>query len=116
MSKDIRIGMNGVRLAAAEGYRICTEVGSTTVHACGQTAPVAVLRDPPKYTVTLRRLRLREEVTLPQEEFTMTIRRPGGSLCFTGCLWTTAREEAEADGRLWEALTLTAASCTQEAQ
>ena len=46
----------------------------------------------------------------------MTIRRPGGSLCFTGCLWTTAREEAEADGRLWEEITLTAASCTQEAQ
>lgn len=114
-SADIRIEVDGKRVAVVQGYQVTAEAECTVVAEFGSNAPVAVLRGPARYTIRLSRVYATDEAISDGlqfhdlQDFSLVITKPDQIVVFSGCQWAALTEQAQVGSSILEEATVLAA-------
>lgn len=115
-SADIRLEMDGKRIAVVQSYRVQSRADCAVIGAFGCNEPIAVVRGPASYTITLSRVYATDEAISDGirfhdlHNFSLVITKPERSIVFSGCEWTALSEHAEVGSSILEEATICAAT------
>ncbi len=98
LREEVYLELDGEKVAFVEEYRAKSRCQERKMFSFGETAPAGILRGQEEHTLELRRLRCAGDIDLFQlADFTLTLVRPAGRVCYTGCRWIES-EESSRDG------------------
>ena len=113
-SADIYLEVDGKRVAVVQSYSAKATKTSRAVEAFGESEPVATLDGPRKYTLELTRLYATDEAISDgidfygMKDFSLVICKPDRKVIYSGCEWSSIREDGELDAMVAEKITVTA--------
>ena len=114
-SADIYLEVDGKRVAVVQSYSAKATKTSRAVEAFGESEPVATLDGQRKYTLELTRLYATDEAIsdginfYEMKDFSLVICKPDRKVIYSGCEWSSIREDGELDAMVAEKITVTAA-------
>ena len=114
-SADIYLEVDGRRVAVVQSYSAKATKTSRAVEAFGESEPVATLDGQRKYTLELTRLYATDEAISDgidfygMKDFSLVICKPDRKVIYSGCEWSSIREDGELDAMVAEKITVTAA-------
>ena len=114
-SADIYLEVDGKRVAVVQSYSAKATKTSRAVEAFGESEPVATLDGQRKYTLELTRLYATDEAISDgidfygMKDFSLVICKPDRKVIYSGCEWSSIREDGELDAMVAEKITVTAA-------
>ena len=114
-SADIYLEVDGKRVAVVQSYSARAVKTSRAVEAFGESEPVATLDGQRKYTLELTRLYATDEAVsdginfYEMKDFSLVICKPDRKVIYSGCEWSSIREDGELDAMVAEKITVTAA-------
>ena len=114
-SADIYLEVDGKRVAVVQSYSARAVKTSRAVEAFGESEPVATLDGQRKYTLELTRLYATDEAIsdginfYEMKDFSLVICKPDRKVIYSGCEWSSIREDGELDAMVAEKITVTAA-------
>ena len=114
-SADIYLEVDGRRVAVVQSYSARAVMTSRAVEAFGESEPVATLDGQRKYTLELTRLYATDEAIsdginfYEMKDFSLVICKPDRKVIYSGCEWSSIREDGELDAMVAEKITVTAA-------
>ena len=114
-SADIYLEVDGKRVAVVQSYSAKATKTSRAVEAFGESEPVATLDGQRKYTLELTRLYATDEAVsdginfYEMKDFSLVICKPDRKVIYSGCEWSSIREDGELDAMVAEKITVTAA-------
>ena len=114
-SADIYLEVEGKRVAVVQSYSARATKTSRAVEAFGESEPVATLDGQRKYTLELTRLYATDEAIsdginfYEMKDFSLVICKPDRKVIYSGCEWSSIREDGELDAMVAEKITVTAA-------
>ena len=114
-SADIYLEVEGKRVAVVQSYSAKATKTSRAVEAFGESEPVATLDGQRKYTLELTRLYATDEAIsdginfYEMKDFSLVICKPDRKVIYSGCEWSSIREDGELDAMVAEKITVTAA-------
>ena len=114
-SADIYLEVDGKRVAVVQSYSARATKTSRAVEAFGESEPVATLDGQRKYTLELTRLYATDEAIsdginfYEMKDFSLVICKPDRKVIYSGCEWSSIREDGELDAMVAEKITVTAA-------
>ena len=114
-SADIYLEVEGKRVAVVQSYSARAVKTSRAVEAFGESEPVATLDGQRKYTLELTRLYATDEAIsdginfYEMKDFSLVICKPDRKVIYSGCEWSSIREDGELDAMVAEKITVTAA-------
>ena len=113
-SADIYLEVDGKRVAVVQSYSAKATKTSRAVEALGESEPVATLDGQRKYTLELTRLYATDEAISDgidfygMKDFSLVICKPDRKVIYSGCEWSSIREDGELDAMVAEKITVTA--------
>ena len=113
-SADIYLEVDGKRVAVVQSYSAKAAKTSRAVEAFGESEPVATLDGQRKYTLELTRLYATDEAISDgidfygMKDFSLVICKPDRKVIYSGCEWSSIREDGELDAMVAEKITVTA--------
>ena len=113
-SADIYLEVDGKRVAVVQSYSAKAAKTSRAVEAFGESEPVATLDGQRKYTLELTRLYVTDEAISDgidfygMKDFSLVICKPDRKVIYSGCEWSSIREDGELDAMVAEKITMTA--------
>ena len=113
-SADIYLEVDGKRVAVVQSYSAKVTKTSRAVEAFGESEPVATLDGQRKYTLELTRLYATDEAISDgidfygMKDFSLVICKPDRKVIYSGCEWSSIREDGELDAMVAEKITVTA--------
>ena len=113
-SADIYLEVDGKRAAVVQSYSAKAAKTSRAVEAFGESEPVATLNGQRKYTLELTRLYATDEAISDgidfygMKDFSLVICKPDRKVIYSGCEWSSIREDGELDAMVAEKITVTA--------
>ena len=113
-SADIYLEVDGKRVAVVQSYSARATKTSRAVEAFGESEPVATLDGQRKYTLELTRLYATDEASsdginfYEMKDFSLVICKPDRKVIYSGCEWSSNREDGELDAMVAEKITVTA--------
>ena len=113
-SSDIYLEVNGRKVAVVQSYTAQTTKSSTTVEAFGESEPVAAIPGQSKHQLELTRIYATDEAIADGinfydlEDFSLVICKPDRKVIYSGCEWSSIREDGELDAMVAEKITVTA--------
>lgn len=113
-SADIYLEVDGKRVAVVQSYSAKAAKTSRAVEAFGESEPVATLNGQRKYTLELTRLYATDEAISDgidfygMKDFSLVICKPDRKVIYSGCEWSSIREDGELDAMVAEKITVTA--------
>ena len=113
-SADIYLEVDGKRVAVVQIYSAKATKTSRAVEAFGESEPVATLDGQRKYTLELTRLYATDEAISDgidfygMKDFSLVICKPDRKVIYSGCEWSSIREDGELDAMVAEKITVTA--------
>ena len=113
-SADIYLEVDGKRVAVVQSYSAKAAKTSRAVEAFGESEPVATLDGQRKYTLELTRLYVTDEAISDgidfygMKDFSLVICKPDRKVIYSGCEWSSIREDGELDAMVAEKITVTA--------
>ena len=113
-SADIYLEVDGKRVAVVQSYSAKATKTSRAVEAFGESEPVATLDGQRKYTLELTRLYAMDEAISDgidfygMKDFSLVICKPDRKVIYSGCEWSSIREDGELDAMVAEKITVTA--------
>ena len=113
-SADIYLEVDGKRVAVVQSYSAKATKTSRAVEAFGESEPVATLDGQRKYTLELTRLYATDEAISDgidfygMKDFSLVIGKPDRKVIYSGCEWSSIREDGELDAMVAEKITVTA--------
>ena len=113
-SADIYLEVDGKRVAVVQSYSAKAAKTSRAVEAFGESEPVATLNGQRKYTLELTRLYATDEAISDgidfygMKDFSLVICKPDRKAIYSGCEWSSIREDGELDAMVAEKITVTA--------
>ena len=113
-SADIYLEVEGKRVAVVQSYSAKATKTSRAVEAFGESEPVATLDGQRKYTLELTRLYATDEAIsdginfYEMKDFSLVICKPDRKVIYSGCEWSSIREDGELDAMVAEKITVTA--------
>ena len=113
-SADIYLEVDGKRVAVVQSYSAKATKTSRVVEAFGESEPVATLDGQRKYTLELTRLYATDEAISDgidfygMKDFSLVICKPDRKVIYSGCEWSSIREDGELDAMVAEKITVTA--------
>ena len=113
-SADIYLEVDGKRVAVVQSYSAKATKTSRAVEAFGESEPVATLDGQRKYTLELTRLYVTDEAISDgidfygMKDFSLVICKPDRKVIYSGCEWSSIREDGELDAMVAEKITVTA--------
>ena len=113
-SADIYLEVDGKRVAVVQSYSAKAAKTSRAVEAFGESEPVATLDGQRKYTLELTRLYATHEAISDgidfygMKDFSLVICKPDRKVIYSGCEWSSIREDGELDAMVAEKITVTA--------
>ena len=113
-SADIYLEVDGKRVAVVQSYSAKAAKTSRAVEAFGESEPVATLDGQRKYTLELTRLYATDETISDgidfygMKDFSLVICKPDRKVIYSGCEWSSIREDGELDAMVAEKITVTA--------
>ena len=113
-SADIYLEVDGKRVAVVQSYSAKAAKTSRAVEAFGESEPVATLDGQRKYTLELTRLYATDEAISDgidfygMKDFSLVICKPDRQVIYSGCEWSSIREDGELDAMVAEKITVTA--------
>ena len=113
-SADIYLEVDGKRVAVVQSYSAKAAKTSRAVEAFGESEPVATLNGQRKYTLELTRLYATDEAISDgidfygMKDFSLVICKPDRKVIYSGCEWSSIREDGELDAMVAEKITMTA--------
>ena len=113
-SADIYLEVDGKRVAVVQSYSAKATKTSRAVEAFGESEPVAALDGQRKYTLELTRLYATDEAISDgidfygMKDFSLVICKPDRKVIYSGCEWSSIREDGELDAMVAEKITVTA--------
>ena len=113
-SADIYLEVDGKRVAVVQSYSAKAAKTSRAVEAFGESEPVATLNGQRKYTLELTRLYVTDEAISDgidfygMKDFSLVICKPDRKVIYSGCEWSSIREDGELDAMVAEKITVTA--------
>ena len=114
-SADIYLEVDGKRVAVVQSYSAKATKTSRAVEAFGESEPVATLDGQRKYTLELTRLYATDAAVsdginyYEMKDFSLVICKPDRKVIYSGCEWSSIREDGELDAMVAEKITVTAA-------
>ena len=114
-SADIYLEVDGKRVAVVQSYSARAVKTSRALEAFGESEPVATLDGQRKYTLELTRLYATDEAIsdginfYEMKDFSLVICKPDRKVIYSGCEWSSIREDGEMDAMVAEKITVTAA-------
>ena len=114
-SADIYLEVDGKRVAVVQSYSARAVKTSRAVEAFGESEPVATLDGQRQYTLELTRLYATDEAIsdginfYEMKDFSLVICKPDRKVIYSGCEWSSIREDGELDAMVAEKITVTAA-------
>ena len=114
-SADIYLEVEGKRVAVVQSYSARATKTSRAVEAFGESEPVATLDGQRRYTLELTRLYATDEAIsdginfYEMKDFSLVICKPDRKVIYSGCEWSSIREDGELDAMVAEKITVTAA-------
>ena len=114
-SADIYLEVDGKRVAVVQSYSARATKTSRAVEAFGESESVATLDGQRKYTLELTRLYATDEAIsdginfYEMKDFSLVICKPDRKVIYSGCEWSSIREDGELDAMVAEKITVTAA-------
>ena len=114
-SADIYLEVDGKRVAVVQSYSARAVKTSRAVEAFGESESVATLDGQRKYTLELTRLYATDEAIsdginfYEMKDFSLVICKPDRKVIYSGCEWSSIREDGELDAMVAEKITVTAA-------
>ena len=114
-SADIYLEVDGKRVAVVQSYSARATKTSRAVEAFGESEPVATLDGQRRYTLELTRLYATDEAIsdginfYEMKDFSLVICKPDRKVIYSGCEWSSIREDGELDAMVAEKITVTAA-------
>ncbi len=112
---DIYLEINGIKAAVVQSYTAAIRQESRVVQALGQRQPVAAVRGPETYTITLSRLYATDEAIrdgirfYDLSDFSLVICKPDRQIIYSGCQWQSLRESADLGDCVLEEVVILAA-------
>ena len=113
-SADIYLEVDGKRVAVVQSYSAKATKPSRAGEAVGESEPVATLNGQRKYTLELTRLYATDEAISDgidfygMKDFSLVICKPDRKVIYSGCEWSSIREDGELDAMVAEKITVTA--------
>ena len=113
-SAAIYLEVDGKRVAVVQSYSAQAAPTSRAVEAFGESEPVATLNGQRKYTLELTRLYATDEAISDgidfygMKDFSLVICKPDRKVIYSGCEWSSIREDGELDAMVAEKITVTA--------
>ena len=113
-SADIYLEVDGKRVAVVQSYSAKAAKTSRAVEAFGESEPVATLNGQRQYTLELTRLYATDEAISDgidfygMKDFSLVICKPDRKVIYSGCEWSSIREDGELDAMVAEKITVTA--------
>ena len=113
-SADIYLEVDGKRVAVVQSYSAKAAKTSRAVEAFGESEPVATIPGPRSHLVELTRLYATDEAISDgidfygMKDFSLVICKPDRKVIYSGCEWSSIREDGELDAMVAEKITVTA--------
>lgn len=113
-SSDIYLELDGKKVAVVQGYSCKATRTSTPVEAFGEDEPVATIQGPQNHVVELTRLYVTDQAIADgldfygMKDFSLVICKPDRKVIYSGCHWSTIKEDAELGAMVVEKLTVIA--------
>ena len=113
-SRDIYIEVNGLRIAAAQSYKMKTVRESRYIEAFGSSEPVGATGGRIKHALELSRVLICDAAFTDRVDFyalsgfNVVIVKPDRKIIFTGCEWSGISENASLGEAVIEAVNVVA--------
>lgn len=113
-SSDIYLELDGKKVAVVQSYSCKTTRASTPVEAFGEDEPVATIQGPQNHVVELTRLYVTDQAIADgldfygMKDFSLVICKPDRKIIYSGCQWSTIKEDAQLSAMVVEKLTVVA--------
>ena len=114
-SSDIYLELDGRKIAVVQSYSAKATKTSKSVEAFGESEPVATIEGQKKYTLELTRLYATDDAVsdginfYDLRDFSLIICKPDRKIIYSGCEWSTIREEGQLNAMVAEKVTVVAA-------
>ena len=115
-SSDIYLELDGRKVAVVQSYTAKASKTSKSVEAFGESEPVATIEGQKKYTLELTRLYATDDAVsdginfYDLRDFSLVICKPDRKVIYSGCEWSTIREEGQLNAMVAEKVTVVAAT------
>ena len=113
-SADIYLEVDGKRVAVVQSYSAKAAKTSRAVEAFGESEPAVTPRTAGFNTLELTRLYATDEAISDgidfygMKDFSLVICKPDRKVIYSGCEWSSIREDGELDAMVAEKITVTA--------
>ena len=113
-SSDIYLEVDGTRVAVVQSYTAKATKTSKSVEAFGESEPVATIEGQKQYTLELTRLYATDDAIsdginfYDLWDFSLVICKPDRKVIYSGCEWSTIREEGQLNAMVAEKVTVVA--------
>ena len=113
-SSDIYLELDGKKVAVVQSYTAKATKSSQSVEAFGESEPVATIEGQKKYTLELTRLYATDDAVsdginfYDLRDFSLVICKPDRKIIYSGCEWSTIREEGQLNAMVAEKITVVA--------
>ena len=114
-SSDIYLELDGRKIAVVQSYTAKATKTSKSVEAFGESEPVATIEGQKQYTLELTRLYATDDAVsdginfYDLRDFSLVICKPDRKVIYSGCEWSTIREEGQLNAMVAEKVTVVAA-------
>ena len=114
-SSDIYLELDGRKIAVVQSYTAKATKTSKSVEAFGESEPVATIEGQKQYTLDLTRLYATDDAVsdginfYDLRDFSLVICKPDRKVIYSGCEWSTIREEGQLNAMVAEKVTVVAA-------
>lgn len=114
-SSDIYLELDGRKIAVVQSYTAKATKTSRSVEAFGESEPVATIEGQKTYTLELTRLYATDDAVsdginfYDLRDFSLVICKPDRKIIYSGCEWSTIREEGQLNAMVAEKVTVVAA-------
>ena len=114
-SSDIYLELDGRKIAVVQSYSAKATKTSKSVEAFGESEPVATIEGQKTYTLELTRLYATDDAVsdginfYDLRDFSLVICKPDRKIIYSGCEWSTIREEGQLNAMVAEKVTVVAA-------
>ncbi len=115
-SSDIYLEVDGKKVAVVQSYTAKATKSSQSVEAFGESEPVATIEGQRSYTLELTRLYATDEAVSDGidfhdlQDFSLVICKPDRKVIYSGCEWSSIREEGQLNAMVAESVTVVASS------
>ena len=113
-SSDIYLELDGKKVAVVQSYACKATRSSIPVEAFGEDEPVATIQGPQSHVVELTRLYVTDQAIADgldfygMKDFSLVICKPDRKVIYSGCQWSSIREEGGLSAMVAEKLTVIA--------